>query len=252
MLSSVWAFLNTNFSAALFGALAGALSAHAIATRSDRRKRLREEIAGVNSAIALSNSISNAFIAMKRQQVIPMAAVYKKGFDDYIALLRNPPQTPTEYTFITDYRILGMPLTAIEELRAVLLDRISSSGAALSISIVLHQCIAGLTSILAVREATFAELRKLPPSERIDAYFGLRNSLGHIDQSFCEQLSGVISYVDDGIYFPILLCEILTAHGTRLRRSYGLEGAALELGFAIWPIARLDHRVIIISSQFSI
>ncbi len=219
--TAVWTFLNTNFSAALFGALAGALAAHGIASRAEKRKQVREQIAGVNSAIALANTISNAFVAMKGQHVIGMAAIYKRDFDAYIAVLVNPPAVPTQYNFIGDFRVLQMPVTPIDELRRVLLERVQSCGAAISISVVLHQCINSLAQILALRDETFGILRAMNDADRVRAYFGLKTSNGNIDERNPNQVSAIIRYVEDGIYFPILLVEVLIAHGERLRTAYG-------------------------------
>jgi hypothetical protein len=218
---AVWAFLNTNFSAALFGALAGALSAHSISTRAETRKRLREEIAGVNSAIALANTISNAFVSMKRQNVRGMAALYKRSFDEFIAVQITPPVVPTEIAVIFDIRTLTMPLTSISELRKTLLERVPTAGAAISISVVLHQCISSLADILVARENVLALLHAMNVEDRTLAYFGLRTADGHIDERYPDLLNATISFVDDGIYFPILLCEVLVTHGERLRKAYG-------------------------------
>lgn len=218
---TVWAFFNTNFSAALFGALAGALSAHSISARAERRKRLRDEIAGVNSAIALANTISNAFISIKRQHVMGMAALYKHAFDDFIAVLITPPVVPTEISVLFDIRTLTMPLTPIAELRKTLLDRVPGAGAAISISVVLHQCIASLTEVLVAREKTLASLYAMNVEDRAYAYFGLRTVGGHIDERYADEVNGIISLVDDGIYFPMLLVELLVTYGERLRKAYG-------------------------------
>ncbi len=217
----VWHILNSNFSAALFGALAGALSARYIAKRVEHRQRLCDEISGVNNAIALAVSITNTFVAMKRQHIMSMAKMYEATFQEYVALLQNPPAQPMEFEFITDFRALAMPLTCIVELRQTILDKVKSSVAAISISVPLHQSIESLRGVLALRERSFERLRMLPPAQRIIAYFGLRTPEGHIDTSFSDALSAIISYVDDGIYFPILLCEILTAHAQKLAKEYG-------------------------------
>ena len=159
---------------------------------------------------------------MKRQHVREIARLYRDSFDRYVATIISPPEQPTVFTFITDFRSLPMPLTCIAELRQTLLDRVPSCGAALSISVPLHQSIDGLANALSKQEASFAFLRSIPNEhDRISAYFGLRTSNGNIDERYPHLMSAIISFVDDGIYFPMLLCEVLTAHGHSLAKSYG-------------------------------
>ncbi|MES2291786.1 MAG: hypothetical protein V4527_00625 [Pseudomonadota bacterium] len=214
-------FMNTNFSAALFGAFGGAWAAHAIAVRTERHNRLRQEIAGVNAAIALSNTISNVFITIKKHHVRDMMPLYKRGFDAFIAVLMNPPDKPRLFEFINDFRELDVPYTAIVELRETLLNRVPSSGGALSIAIALQQCIESFENLLENRNRTIDRLRAMNEEDRVCAYFGVRNPRGHIDERYADQMTGLLSMVDSGIYFPMLLCEVLTAHGNKVAQQLG-------------------------------
>lgn len=217
----LWGFLNTNFSAALFGALAGALAAHYVATRSEERKRLRGEIAGINAAIALANAISNVFIAVKRQHTRGMLELYKRDFDRYIAILVNPPTVPTVFEFINDFRELDVPFTPIVELRETLLDRVPSAGAALSVATVLQQTIDSFKNLIEARNRSIERLKLLNEEDRASAYYGIRNRQGHLDERYADQMSGLRSTVDNGIYFPMLLCDMLTDHGAKIRDQHG-------------------------------
>lgn len=220
-ISAAWAFLNSNFSAALFGAFAGAWTAHHIAMRSERQKRLRDEILGVNAAIVLATNISNTFISMKRQHVLGMSKLYRRSFDEFVATHINPPNVPTEHVVITDYRALAMPVTTIGELRSTLAERVASCGSAMNIVAHLNQSIDGLSKVLAGRESTFALLRQKNEADRIKTYFGLPDSNGNIDERYPNEMTAIQGYVDDGIYFPMLLCEVLAAHGKKLAQAYG-------------------------------
>jgi len=150
-----------------------------------------------------------------------MARAYETSFLEYVDTIVHPPQVLTQYTVIFDFRSLPMPFTCIAELRRTLLDRVSSCSSAIAVSVPLHQGIDGLAHVLSQRENVFAALRKLPLEDRVAAYFGLRKSNGDIDESYSALMTGLISYVDDGIYFPMLLCDILIAHGKRLAEQYG-------------------------------
>ena len=217
----VWHFLNSNFSAALWGALVGALAARYIARHTEHRQRLRDEISGVNNAIALAVSITNTFVGMKRQHTLGMSKIYQGAFMEYVQVLQNPPNQPTLFEFITDFRILQMPLTCIVELRQTILEKVKSSIAAINISVSLHQSIDSLGLVLARYPQNVEQLRAMPDADRIIAYFRLRTPQGHIDTSYSDNVSAIFAYVDDGIYFPMLLCEVLTAHGNKLAKEYG-------------------------------
>jgi hypothetical protein len=218
----LWHFLNTNFSAALFGALGGAFAAHYVATRSEERKRLRNEIAGVNASVALANVITNVFVSMKRQHIRGMAEIYKRGFERYIAVLTNPPNKPTVFEFISDFRELDVPFTPIAELRQNLLDRVLTYGPGLSVTMVLQQSIASFANLIEARHRSIARMKSIgDDQERARIYFGVRTSDGHIDERFADQITGLQVMTDNCIYFSMLLCEILSAHGEKIKKQLG-------------------------------
>ena len=222
---NVWQYLDSNFSAALFGALAGALGAHFIAARSERRRRLLSEISGVNNAIELSNTIANTFLAIKRQHVKSLGETYARDFEKFAVFLSlprpPPPAPPALYVFVADFRTFPMPLTPVVELRETILNRIQTSVRAISISIPLHQCIDSFATVLGARVAVFQRIRALPDADKVAVYFGLRTSAGDIDETYPDLMLGLCNNVDDAIYFSILLEEILVAHGNTLAKRYG-------------------------------
>ncbi len=225
----VWHFLNTNFSAALWGALVGALAARYIARNVEHRQRLRDEISGVNNAIALAVSITNTFVGMKRQHTLSMSRMYESTFHEYARVLRAPSQQGLVFEFITDFRVLQTPLTCIVELRQTILERVKSSIGAIHISVTLHQSIDSLGLVLDRLPQSIERLRAIPADgDRIIGYFGLKTPGGHIDSSYSDNISAIFSFVDDGIYFPMLLCEVLTAHGKKLAKEYGRNPPAVK------------------------
>jgi hypothetical protein len=218
--ANVWQFLNSNFSAALFGALAGALGAHFIAARNEKKRLLISEIAGVNNAIELSNSITNTFFNVKLQHVRPLEETYKRDFTEFVRITTMPSPPPV-YNFIADFRVFPMPLTPIAELRETILSRIQSATRAISVSVPLHQSISTLTGVGQLRAAAIQALRQRSDADRVAAYFGLRESSGNFDESYPGLIFGLSSCTDDAIYFSMLLSELLIAHGKRLAKQYG-------------------------------
>lgn len=225
----IWDKLNSNFSAALWGALIGALAARYISRNVEHRQRLRDEISGVNNAIALAVNITNTFVGMKRQHTLGMSRMYQRTFDEYTRVLRTPPNQPTIFEFIADFRVLQMPLTCIVELRQTILEKVKSSIGAINISVSLHQSIDSLGLVLERLPQSIERLRAMPnDGDRIIGYFGLKTPQGHIDASYSDNVTAIFSYVDDGIYFPMLLCEVLTAHGKLLAEEYGKNAPAVK------------------------
>jgi len=218
-LAPLWQIANSNFSAALFGALAGALAAHVTATRTERKHQLLAEISGVNNAIALTNTITNSFLAIKRQHVIPLVARYSSHFLEFVRA--EAAGGAAGFKLIADFRTFPMPLTPIAELRETILTRVQSSTRAISISIPLHQCIDNIEAIIARRDEAIKTLQAYQTIQRIDAYFGLRDSAGNIDERYPDLLLGMLNNTDDIVYFSMLLSDILTQHGSVLVAKYG-------------------------------
>jgi len=209
--------------------MVGALAARYIARHVEHRQRLRDEIAGVNNSIALAVSITNTFVSMKRQYILGMSRMYEKTFQEYVGVLRAPPQHPQVFEFITDFRVLQMPLTCIIELRQTILEKVKSSIGAIHISITLHQSIDSLGLVLRRLPQDIERLRAIQADgDRIIAYFGLKTADEHIDTSYPDDIGAIFSFVDDGIYFSMLLCEVLTAHGKKLAKEYGRNPPAVK------------------------
>jgi hypothetical protein len=221
----LWGLLNSNFSAALFGALAGALSAHFIAAKAERDRQLRAEIAGVNNALELTNSISNTFLGLKRQHVNPLLDAYRRSFGEYVAFMAQqhppPPAPPAVLTILFDLRTLQVPLTPIAELRSTILSRSPNSSHAISLSVTLHQTISTLSEVIQKRNDMVLTLGTLPTEQRADICFGLRQSAGRIDETYPNLITGIWQHTDDAIYFSILLVDVLYAHGRALAKRYG-------------------------------
>lgn len=78
-------FLNSNFTAALAGALAGALTAQHIADRGKKREETLLELRSTNAAIMVAFIFCNAGIALKKQLVKD-----KDPFGNRLGIIENP------------------------------------------------------------------------------------------------------------------------------------------------------------------
>jgi len=103
-LKAIWEFLNSSFSTALFGAFAGALGAQYIAVRSERKKRILDEIRNTNAAISMAYTIMNIFINAKRQHIRTLKSNYEESHRAFHNHLNN--QAPLPQSAHIDLRSL--------------------------------------------------------------------------------------------------------------------------------------------------
>ena len=83
---NISAILNSNFTAALAGAFAGAMAAQRIGDRSKQRDILLREIRSTNAAIVVSLTICNAGLALKKQFIKDIHETYttkKKELEEF-------------------------------------------------------------------------------------------------------------------------------------------------------------------------
>jgi len=219
IISGIWGFLNTNFSAALFGALAGAYAAHRIALRKERTDRLVGAIEATNTAIGLTNSIANVYISIKRQLLMNLAATYREQFEQFANQIQQAEgvigQAPNIVTVLADFRNISVPTVPIAALRDVVAAKIGPSVHAGSLTQSLSQSIESFDRSIKVRNQSIIALHQCGDEERVLRYFGLRVP-GGIDETYPDVMHGLTLQIDDCIYFSMKLAEILVQHGRNL------------------------------------
>ena len=70
-------------------------------------------------------------------------------------------------------------------------------------------------------------------------YFGLTDRAGNTDQRFSDSLTGIVSSVDDCIFFSRLLCDELSKHGKKIKGRLG-RGAP-KVNEPQWEKAERDN-----------
>ncbi len=213
----IWATLNTNFSAALFGALAGAYGAHRIALTKERKKQLTNAIEATNAAIGLSNTIANVYLAVKRQHITGLMERYTQQFQElgrveYEALHGG---TPSVFTVLAEFRTLTIPDSPIHALEELVAQRIGPSVHAGSVVQFLKTALEGFKASLIRRQEIIRYLSKLSEQEKALRYFGLKYE-GNIDENYPDVMMALSAQCDDCIYFSMLLGELLVKHGDQL------------------------------------
>jgi hypothetical protein len=215
--------VNSNFSSALFGAGFGAWSASWIAIRSERQKRLRDEIALCNSAIGLTAGILEVSLNMRSQFLLSMAQSYRERFEEFVAatLQPPPPNGVNIVHFRADLRIVNVPALPTAELKGMLESSASSSAYACSVVGSLARSAEALCTFVRMRSDVISHFPNLGHEEKADVYFGLRMPGGHIDDRYPDAMLGMIDCSQDVAYFSELLIEILMEHGEVLAKAYG-------------------------------
>lgn len=123
--------LNGAFLSALFGAGGGAFATYLLTSRLERRKRLLDEIAGVNSAISLAATIAGAGFALKGQHINGILDSYRREFDRFrrFTLLAHylNGRRKLVYVFTADFKEVAPPPTLHDDLRSTIVGRIPSA-----------------------------------------------------------------------------------------------------------------------------
>ena len=224
---NVAAFLNSNFTAALAGAFAGALAAQRIGDRAKQRDTLLQEIRSTNAAIVISFTICNAGLSLKKQFVKDIYKTYitKKfeleEFQRRRAASQQSPDLPFE--FQADFRTLQMPLVPIDVLRTQVYDSISATGRPLALVAALTGAVASLADTIQKRNALIERFRGLGPAGEAHLpafYFGLPYGPGHVSTEFSDTVESLHSLTDDVIFFSELLGKDLVAHGNSILEQY--------------------------------
>jgi len=220
-------FLNSNFTAALAGALGGALAAQRIGDRAKQRDILLHEIRSTNAAIMVTFTICNAGLALKKQFVNDIYETYitkkeeLKEFQQRISAGQQHPDIPFE--FQADFRSLQMPIVPIDVLRTQVYESISATGRPLALVAALVGAVASLDDTIQKRNALIERVRQLGPvgADQLPAfYFGLPYGPGHVSTEFSDTVDSLHNLTDDVIFFSELLGKDLIAHGNRILDQY--------------------------------
>lgn len=224
---NVAGFLNSNFTAALAGALGGALAAQRIGDRAKQREALLQEIRSTNAAIMVTFTICNAGLALKKQFVKEIYETYTakkvelKEFQRRRAAGQQHPDLPFE--FQADFRTLQMPVVPADVLRTQVYESISASGRPLALVAALVGAIASLADTIQKRNTLIERFRELGPAgtDQLPAfYFGLPYGPGHVSTEFSDTIESLHSLTDDVIFFSELLGNDLMTHGNRILDQY--------------------------------
>jgi len=224
---NIAAFLNSNFTAALAGAFAGALAAQKISDRAKQRSELLQEIRGTNAAIAVCFTICNTGLSLKKQFIKDIYETYtaKKSeleeFQKRRAAGQQAPDLPFE--FQADFRTLNMPLVPTDILRKQIYESISVGNRPLGLVAAISGAIDSLDDTIQKRNTLIERFRELGPEgdAQLPAfYFGLPYGLGHVSTEYSDSIESLNNLTNDIIFFSELLIKDLMEHGDSILKKY--------------------------------
>lgn len=221
--------LNSNFSTALLGSLAGAFAGAVAAQRIVEKTKTREEhlkeLRNINAAAMASFTTCNTALALKRQHVKPLYDQFHKDKAALAAFMAARASGQIEgnvpFHFVSDLRTFLAPILPIDTLRNLLFDKLSVGGRPLSLVCAIEDAAHGLERAISMR-LSFIERFKSGtiPGDQIPAYyFGMPLPNGETNQEYPDLLFAIHSYLDDVAFFAHLLCGDLTSHAKKLHAA---------------------------------
>jgi hypothetical protein len=234
-----WDFLNTNFSAAGFGAIGGAFGAQWLGNRTAKRQALVEELRSTNAAINVAYTIANTYFNLKRQHAKPM----KERFDALNASRekfqrdRADGAIPRDqvFEFQADFETLTPPDVPIDILKGLMFEKVSLIGRPLSFVVFLEQSIGDLNSTIKARNSVIEGCQArspIPVEELVPLHFGLKDAHGRIDRRYTSSLENMVTKVDDCLFLSTRIVADLEAHGLELKKALGGKGRVTTLDFS--------------------
>ena len=224
---NISAFLNSNFTAALAGAFAGAMAAHRITDRSKQRDALLREVRSTNAAIIVSLTICNVGLSLKKQFIKEIYETYttkKKELEEFHQQHKSDQISKNQpFEFQADFRALQIPLTPIDILRSQVYENISVTGRPLALVGTLSGVIDSLADTIQKRNILIQQFRALGAAgdAQLPAfYFGLPYGQGHVNTEFSDTIESLYTLTDDVIFFSELLGKDLMRHGNDILKQY--------------------------------
>ncbi|MEK6777597.1 MAG: hypothetical protein AABY87_12090 [bacterium] len=223
---SLSAVLNSNFSIALVGSLAGAFAGAVAAQRViERNKQLEiflSELRNTNAAIMVSFSICNIMLSLKKQHSLPLYEQFKhdqaaqKSFTEKHE--SGQLKAGEKFEYVADLKTFSVPAMPVDTLKDLVFNKVSAHGRPLCAVAMLEGAFIGLKEVLSTREILVEQFKTAISEEAVPYYyFGLRMPSGHTNQEYPDLIEAMHSYINDVIFFSSLLCNDLMEHGNRFR-----------------------------------
>lgn len=216
-------FMNSNFTAALAGAFAGAMAAHKIGSDAKKREQSLIDLRSTNAGIIYATTICSMAINLKGALVKDIHQNFQTEKKRLTEFLENRKiqgsELPRQYEFQADLRTLDMPRFPIEQFAKLVYEKIPIGGRSLAALAHLDGAIDSLRIRIQKRTSLIERFRNLNEDDRANFpffYFGLPYSIGHVDAEFSDTVESIAHLTDDVIFFSHLLVKDLERYGRKL------------------------------------
>jgi hypothetical protein len=197
------AAIKTTVTAAI-GTLIGAW----LTSRANAKRRVVDELRALHSAYALTFTVVNKALALKRQSIRPMKERYDavvSAYDDYMANPVGP------LALDLDLQTLSRPRFAGETLERIVFEKCLLGHRGLAAMVSLKDATDDLNLSIDYRNNLISNFQQQPPAnhmEKIAFYVGAyRNET--VDARFANNVEALSDQVDDCVFFGMLLAEEL-------------------------------------------
>lgn len=219
----------------MLGASFGAWAAGWIAKRNKQYDAVTQEIRANNLAMLLAQQVFHLALALKVDAVKPMADAFNTAREKYI----DP--KPGDAIEAQNLQKISEVAPPIDMLRTCTLERITLPGIAIRAVLQIVESVGCLNRSLSKRNE-FADLfmtQKFPPGMDFQhMYFGVEKN-GACHTGYMDSMKSMVRYTDEVIFFSVTLCQMLDAHGVKLRK----ECKKLAWGKVTINRFRLDSKI---------
>jgi hypothetical protein len=210
-------------------AFAGTWGAQIVAERTSMRRAILDELRAINIALAMTFVIANTYLSAKKIHTREMKEQYDQQREIYFAReaarARGELPTPETLGYPTNLKTLIPPVSPIDDLKNILLEKISGMRAHLLL-MPLVQSIGFLTKAIEARNEWIDRARpnlvanNFGP-ELLAKYFGGPGEYGGVDKSYAGFITAMSEQTDMCIGFGLAMIDALKRHGDMLRARYG-------------------------------
>lgn len=219
----------------LVAAFAGTYGAYLIIERNKKKTDMLQELRNTNSAISVSFEICNSLISLKDQHVLRLGQNYdrtRKNFHNFNANHQKGDLKKGKILEIhADFESLDPIHVPSDVLSKQVFEKISANARIHILTNTLMRTIDSLNKSISRRNEIIDNWKMKmnnDTSKFFQYYFGLPNSNGHVDQTYPDTVSAILSLTDDSIFFSRLLCEDLGKHGEKLKRTLGKKAPSIS------------------------
>lgn len=206
---------------AIVGSFLGAFGGAWVIERNQDKKNLLEELRNTNAAVMATFHIFSSMLNRKKNDILPVI----QDFELQKSALKKAEQGAGEI-FRPNFSLLEVFLLNLATLEDILFRRLNLNAKALAA----YSELAKFTSLLdtsITRRNTKLEKWKTEKFDTIvNEFFGFstrqndqKSSGNRGDQTFPKNLDAMHSYVDDCIFYSMLLCKELIRHGKKLHEK---------------------------------